>query len=97
MVRFKDIFSKYVGHTFPVETLPQSDVKIDRPAGALADLRKEATKHNFKLYIEWPENNGRVPALRDCMHVQVEKVTEDTYKIGEKIHYHSDYGAPKIL
>jgi len=97
MVQFKNIFSKYAGHTFPVETLPQSNIKIDRPAGVLEALRKESTEHNFKLYIEWPENNGRVPMLRDCMHVQVEKVSEDTYKIGDKARYHSGYGMPQIL
>lgn len=97
MVQFKDIFSKYAGQTFPVEALSGSSVKIDRPAGALEALREESTAHNFKLYIEWPENHGRVPALTNCMHVQAEKVTEDTYKIGDTARYHSGYGAPKIL
>lgn len=97
MMQFKDIFSKYVGQTFQVEARSGSDMKVDRPPGALDELRKESTAHNFKLYVEWPENKGRVPALNNCMHVQVEKVTEDTYKIGDTARYHSGYGRPQIL
>lgn len=97
MANFKDIFSKYAGLTFPVTAIKGSTVKVDNPVGALEDLRRESTAHNYKLYIEWPENNGRVPMLRDCMHVQVEKVTEDTYKIGDTAWYHSGHGNPQIL